>query len=365
MNKDILAALAKLGIDPNQNNTFNVQRNANEVMNTANAATGGDAVPGAVLAQEVFDAVPNYATFLGDLPGNHGTGLNAIETKTIIGDPGFFQLGAEQTTGALAVAQGQKTLPTDKVTITQKKLEMTIDISDELNRFNTLGAEGFQALLKSKMAKAAARTIEAAIVNGDTTNAGTGNVNLDDANPADTLYYLGFDGLRKAGLAATSPAPINVGSFDQGDLLSVANLLGDYFAAPEDCLWLFNRSTYNKALGIQAFYDASQRGEQSTLSGKALTNILGSDLFVARDMPKTEADGKVSTTASNNTLGQFLLFWKPAVQYGFGNTMQIKLFDLGKDGYQLQAWFYFGYGLVQKDASITDSSVGVGYNVTL
>jgi hypothetical protein len=33
----------------------------------------------------------------------------------------------------------------------------------------------------------------------DTTNAATGNVNLDDADPADTSYYLGADGLRRPG----------------------------------------------------------------------------------------------------------------------------------------------------------------------
>src|SRR3990167_4439207 len=42
--------------------------------------------------------------------------------------------------------------------------------------------------------------LDSAVVNGDTTNAATGNINLDDADPADTKHYLAFDGIRHAAL---------------------------------------------------------------------------------------------------------------------------------------------------------------------
>lgn len=372
MNKDILETLGRLGINVNGINTVqteksqieNMQKNANEVMNTGATGFGGDLVPTAVLAKEIFDAIPTYSSFLGMLPGYHGVGLAKIQEVDVIGEVGFFNLHSEKTTGAFALAQGTNRQITDKVTLTQKQYDLTIDVSNELAQFNILGAAGLEAKLKEKIAKAMVRTVESLIINGDTTNAATGNVNLDDADPADTLYYLGADGLRKAGIGGTG-TKVNVGTMDMADLIAVANCLGDYFAVPDECLWIFNRSTYNTALNIAEFADASKNGKASTINTGAITNILGADLVINRDMPKTEADGKVSTTASNNTLGQFMIFWKPSVQYGYGQELQLQLFNMGKDGWQLQGWFNVGLVVIQKKASVGDSSVGVGYNVTL
>lgn len=364
LNQDILDTLGKLGIQTDTVPAAAVQKNANEVMHTSNTGAGAEIVPTSVLAKQIFDTIQNYSSFLGMLPGYHGVGLNKIEEVSILGDPGFFDLHSEKTTGAFALAQGNKTQPTAKVTLTQKQYDLTIDVSNELAQFNILGAAGLEARLKEKIGKAMVRTVEALIINGDTTNAATGNVNLDDADPADTLYYLGALGLRYHGINGSGTSK-SVGSFDMADLIGVANLIGDFFAVPDECLWIFNRSTYNTCLNIAEFADAAKNGKQSTINTGAITNILGADVVVNRDMPKTEADGKVSTTAGNNTLGQFMIFWKPAVQYGFGQELQLQLFNMGKDGWQLQGWFNVAVTIVQKKAGQGDSSVGVGYNVTL
>lgn len=364
LNKDVLETLGKLGISGD--GIPELETNANEVMHTSNTNKGAELVPTSVLSQQIFDTILDYSSFLKMLPGYHGVGLNKIEEVPVIGDVGFFSLHAEKTTSAFSLAQGNTTLATAKVTLTQKQYDLTIDVSNELSQFNVLGAAAFEARLKEKIAKAMVRTVEGLIINGDTTNAATGNVNLDDADPADTLYYLGALGLRYYGIGGSAGVTkVDVGSFDMADLVSVANLLGDFFADPSQCLWLFNRSTYNKALNIAEFADAAKNGKQSTINTGAITNILGADVVVARDLPKTEADGKVSTTAANNTLGQFLIFWKPAVQYGYGQELQLELFNMGKDGYQLQGWFNVAVSIVQKLAGQGDSSVGVGFNVTI
>lgn len=347
-----------------ENEVQAVETNANEVMNTGAAGRGAELVPTVTLAKEIFDAIPTYPTFLNSLPGNHGVGLGKSEEVSIIGDPGFFKLHSEKTTGAFALAQGNSVLPTDKVTLNQKQYDLTIDVSNELKIFNVLGAAAFEAKLKEKITKAMIRTVEGLIINGDTTSGGTGNVNSDDGAPAADSYYLGANGIRQVGIAGTG-TKVSVGTFDMADLIGVANCLGDYFADPSECLWLFNRTTYNTALNIAEFADASKNGKPSTINNGAIANILGADVFIARDLPKTEADGKVSTTPSNNTLGQFALVWKPAIQFGFGEELQLRLFDMGKDGFQLQGWFNVAVAIVQKDAGATDSSVGIGYNVTL
>jgi hypothetical protein len=91
--------------------------------------------------------------------------------------------------------------------------------------------------------------MEALILNGDTTNAGTGNINSDDADPADTNYYLGANGLRKAAFAG-SGCTTDVGTLDFDDYITMLNILGQYAAKPEDLVWIMNRRTYNKSLAI-------------------------------------------------------------------------------------------------------------------
>jgi hypothetical protein len=136
-------------------------------------------------------------------------------------------------------------------------------------------------------------------------------------------------------------------------------------ANPEDCLWLFNRATYNKGLALDALLDASKRGAASTLSGNAIANLFGADVHISKHMGKTEADGKISTTATNNTLGQLGLIYKPAIQYGFGQPLEIDVVKVPGKGVSLIATFEFGFDILQKDAGYTDSSVAIGYNVTL
>lgn len=360
--KETNAAPKKDILDTAVNADLGIETNANEVMHTTNTSIGKELVPLNVLAEQVIDLVPQYSTFLGTLPGFHGNNMGISEKVSMIGDAGFFKGNSEWTTAAGAIAQGNTTPPTGEVTITQAPYVMSIDISKrELN----YAVGDLQALIVDKVARAWSRTAEALIINGDTETAATGNVNNDDGTPTTGLYYLQNDhGIRELAINGTS-LTVSVGTLDIGDFTSVENLLGDYMANPADCIWLFNRATYNKAMGLQAFYDAAQRGASSTLSGNAITNIHGADLFIARDMPKTEADGKVSATAGNNTLGQFGLLWKPAVQYGYGQPIEFDVVKIPGKGIQIIATVEFGFSIAQLKASQTDSSVGLGINVTV
>lgn len=368
INKETLqkaaTVLTKMGVDARKfmdpNDLKDLELNA--PMYTGGSGSGDELVNDTFIA-EVMDCIPNYGTFLNALPGNHGTGLQAVEVLPIIGDVGKFQLGTEVSSGAMVHGAGTHTLGTDKVTLTQKKLVMQIDVTDELSTFNPLRADAFEQKIREKIAKAMVRTVEHVIINGDTTNSATGNVNLDDADPTDTEAYLGFVGLRKTAFSESTTN--DVGTLDIDDFVTVENDLGDYFSDPSECFWIFNRRTYNKANSLDTFRDASKSGRESTIHGKAITNIDGADLFINRDMVLTEADGKSSTTGSNNTKGQFLLFWGPAVQFGFGKDLQVKLFDYGSRGYILDAWFYFAFSIVTSAAGVTDATVASAINVTV
>jgi len=60
-------------------------------------------------------------------------------------------------------------MPTAKVTLTQKKYLFSVDVSDEEVRFTNV--VDLVALINRKLARSAAETQEALILNGDTTTA--------------------------------------------------------------------------------------------------------------------------------------------------------------------------------------------------
>lgn len=352
------------------NEALEVETNANEIMNTGATGYGKELVPLAVLSQQVYDAIPKNGQFLSMLPGYHGSDLAITEKVPVLGDIGYFQGNTEATTGAMAIAQGTNRHVTADVTITQSEMILSVDVT---RRLLTYSAIDLQALLLQKIASAAALTQEAMIINGDTDTGATGNVNSDDQAAATTYatsggaahYSLLQDhGLRELAINGTS-LTVNAGTLDIADFPSVMQKLGQYSATPGDCLWLFNPSTYTKALGIAEFLSQAINGRNSTINSGAITNVFGSDLVSHRAVYKTEADGKLSATGTNNTLGQIVHFYKPAVQYGYGRPIEFDIVKIPGKGYQIVATYEFGFYISQLQGASTDSSVGAAINITL
>lgn len=363
INKNVLAALNSLGIGIDKGNNTQIETNANEQMHTGNTGFGAELVPAAQLSQEVFETLPKYSSFLDLLPGFHGYNLPMSIKKPMIGEAPFFKGASEHTDAPFTIKSGTR-LATADVQLDQKKFDMQIDISEELKEFNVLGADKFLAKIKEKIGASMTRTIEALIINGDIETGATGNVNSDDEAPAATDYFLKADGLRKVGLAEGG---LDVGTLDFADFIALTAKLGDYAGDPASCLWLLNGGSYTKALTIAEFLTASTNGKSSTVFDGSITNILGSDVRRARDLGKTEADGKKSyDTPANNVKGNILYFWLPAVQYGFGSQgLNVKLFDWGSQGVQLDCWFFLALKVIKKITNvITDATVANGYNIT-
>jgi HK97 family phage major capsid protein len=343
-----------------------IMTNANEVLHTTNTGYGEELVPTDVLMADIMSVIPEYRALTSMLPGFHGAGLDKQTTRPIIGDAGLMEFGSEQTTGALTDREANRRVGTDEVTLNQKKFFSEISISDELLQFNVLSPEQLEGLVREQIARSWVRTEEALIINGDTETGVTGNVNSDDGAPTAEIYYLAANGLRKTAIV-TDTNTHNAGPLTFDDFLSIINLIGDYASDPSNCLWLTNRATFNKTLGLSEFKDLSINGNLSSVNTAAITNILGSDLFIGRDMPKTEADGKVSTTPGNNTLGQYLYLWKPAVQWGYGRELRLEMKSAGHAGVTIDGWGYIGLGIVGKSqtANFDQATVGAGINITL
>jgi HK97 family phage major capsid protein len=314
---------------------------ANEVMHTTNTGYGAELVPTSVLMSDFLDMAPTYSPVVAAFQaGFHGRGLQKIEERPVIGEIGFHDLTGEWTTTAGAIGQGTKRIPTAKITLTQKTFQASVDVSDQDVRYSVID---LVAAIQAKLAKSAARTIEGLIINGDTTNASTGNVNSDDADPADTSYYLAAAGLRKSFLAAAT----DVGTLAFEDFVTVMAKLGAYAANPADVSLIMNTQTFLKSLGISEFAEQYKNGQASTVASgvNALSKILGVNVLTAETFGLTEADGKQSATPGSNTKGGFMFVNNKAVQYGFGSDYVLEVYRIPGKGWQILGSYDMGLAI--------------------
>lgn len=156
---------------------------------------------------------------------------------------------------------------------------------------------------------------DSVVLNGDNTNAATGNINLDDADPADTKHYLAFDGIRHAGLVdntanskdlAAASIALNDLRDVTGRMLHTAYLMD--WGHPMDPNDLVHIADPQTADHISTLDDVivwyQQKGTPLLMLNGQVAQALGRPVIGSIAMSKTEADGKVSTTGGNNVKGQ-------------------------------------------------------------
>lgn len=191
----------------------------------------------------------------------------------------------------------------------------------------------FLPFLREEAARSWAHHLDAAVLNGDTTNAGTGNINLDDADPADTLYYLAFDGIRHAALvdntanSADIAGAITLNAFKaQRSRMVDSTYLHDWSHPndPDELVYVADPGTCDAISFIDEFLTQDKRGPQATVLTGEQMRILGHPLIRSIAVSKTEADGKVSTTGNNNTKGQVVTFNRRGAVVGTRRQMKVE-----------------------------------------
>lgn len=352
-----------------------MEQKANEVMNTGNTGYGAEWVPDETFSKEVYDLVPQRSRLLPLLPGFHGTMLPKTYTAPVKGLQAgdlLFEGKNEWTTGTSSQTEDdhlQRRAFTQNVTLTQNGFICEIDISDDLIRYSPVEAERY---IKDELAKGMAFTVDMLIVNGDSETGATGNVNSDDQAPATTFAALG--GARYAPLkidhgirerAINGSYTVNAGTLDATDYLGLINLLGEYAEDPSQCLFIQQMAVRAKTLAISEFAEYQKYGNADAVQKGIMPTPYGVDILTHRAVPKTEADGKMSATAANNTKGQILALYKPAVQYGFGKDLTLETVRVPGYGWRIIATFDFDFKIVDSDASLANPTVAAAINITV
>lgn len=164
------------------------------------------------------------------------------------------------------------------------------------------------------------------VLNGDTTNAGTGNINLDDADPADTKHYLAQDGLRHAWLVDNTGNEINAaGAVTWAQLNRLRSLMIDdtnildwgHPTMDSDLVHVSDPRTADQIALLDEVLTVDKYGSNATVLTGEVSKIGRHPHIVSMAMRLTEADGKLSTTGSNNVKGQHMAFNRNGFKAGW------------------------------------------------
>lgn len=303
-------------------------------LDTAEAGFGNELIADALYVPRLWDAARNqYGTLMSRVESRPMSG--PVENHPVLGvTPTMLYYG--ETTDAIASATAFTTIKpgSNRVTLTAKKFIGNVNYSGELVEDAIIP---LVPLLQEALSRSQAKTMDYWILNGDATNAATGNINLDDADPADTLYYLAGDGVRHAALVDNTANARNVaGALSYADLLALPGLMLDRTYdqhwgrpdSPNDLLYVGTPELDNDVMNLDEVVAANANKGMLPEDGPMRGELcrIGRYPYISHTgMSLTEADGKVSTTAGNNTLGQIACFNTRGLLMGTRRVAQIEV----------------------------------------
>jgi len=261
----------------------------------------------------------------------------------------------------------------NRVTLTAKKFVLHQMWSGEMEEDAILP---FIPFLQQQLAVALAHYTDSLVLNGDTTNAGTGNINLDDADPADTKHYLAFDGIRHAGIVDNTANKYDAAGAVTLALLKLQKsrmLDATYLNAwghptdPNDLVYVSDMTTGDAIAMLDEVLTVDKYGANATILAGELARVMGHPLIASMAMSKTEADGKVSTTGSSNVKGQVAAFNRRAFKLGYRRRLKLETERLiGSDQTRLVASMRLAFGRFSPTGAASGiEAADILYNISL
>ncbi len=213
--------------------------------------------------------------------------------------------------------------------------------------------------LQAQLARAIARGIENAIVNGDTSDP---HMDADVTDPADVRKA--WVGYRKKALT-DSAANADLSTLNAENLLAIKRAMGKYAADPAECVWVVGISAFNQLLllrdqaGNPVVSTVDKYGAQATIVTGELARLFGIPVVVS---PLIREDLNASGVYDGTTVDRTVLFLVNRRAFVLGDRRRITLEtdkNIANQQIQLVAtWrgdFKHCYG--------SDVTVGMGYNI--
>lgn len=234
----------------------------------------------------------------------------------------------------------------------------------------------FIPFLRRQAALSVAHYSDSLVLNGDNTNASTGNINLDDADPADTKHYLAFDGIRHAALVDNTGNKVDAAGGTTLPLLhSLRGKMIDstrfvdwgHPVDPRDLVYVSDPETADQIALLDEYLTVDKYGPAATVFNGEAGSIAGHPHISSIAMPKTEADGKSSTTGANNVKGQVCAFNVRGYKVGWRRHVMVETERLpARDQTRIVYSLRMGFGrFTPTGAASGIESSAVLYDITL
>ncbi len=220
-------------------------------------------------------------------------------------------------------------MATSKSTLTATELVATQAWSYTLDEDSVVA---LMPAMRIELGRSGAEMIDDFAINADSTNAATGNVNSDDGDPADDSFFLtdGQNGIRRQHLVDNTAMTINAAAALTPTIFSSALvLMGKYATDPMNTVITCDIGTY-----LNGFLNSTNFPEVATIEKfGANATVLTGQLATYRGMPiipspvyrLSEADGKQSVTAGNNTKGGLSIYHRAMWNLGFRRDLLIEI----------------------------------------
>ena len=219
----------------------------------------------------------------------------------------------------------------NRVTVTASKFVIHQMWSGEMEEDSIIP---FVPFLRTQVMNSMAYYGDSLVINGDTTNAASGNINLYDADPADTKHYLAQDGLRHAVLVdntgnATSQA---AAAPTWSALYKIRTLMLDrtYFmdwghpANPADLVYVVNPELADKMVQeLDELITVDKYGPQASVLTGQVTKIGQNPVVSTIAMPNTETTGFV-INSPGTTYGTALAFNRNGYVIGWRRRVKME-----------------------------------------
>ncbi len=276
----------------------------------------GELWAGARAQSRVFGLLP---TFQMEQPTAYLPVEAAIPELTFVG---------ESTSATITNYTTTKT-GSNKVQVDAKKLVLAQVFSGEMEEDSIIPYIPF---LRGQQVRSLAHYSDSLVLNGDTTNAGTLNINLYDANPADTLHYLAADGIRHACLVDNAANTAGAGAaLSYTKLLALRGLMLDttylhdwgHPNDPGDLVFVCDPAAADDICDLDEVVTVDKYGPNAVVLTGEVANIGRHPLISSIAMAQTRSDGFVYN-AGSNTLSNVLAFNKRAFIVGIRRALKIE-----------------------------------------
>ncbi len=288
-----------------------------KALTSTGAGTGDELVP-TNMATELWQDFFSASLIAGDLPAQPMTS-DPMDISLGLGDVTWRKGGQNAATTATNVA-------TAKSILTSTEQVAEVDWSYNLDEDAIIA---MMPALRQRLQISGGEQMDAFALNADSTDAATGNINLDDADPDSDSYYLsdGQDGIRHLYIVDFATQHHNAGgdALADADMTAVLNMLGKYGLDINSVRIVPSISSYFAMLGLTNVATVDKYGPNAVILRGELGRYRGVPVIPSASQPLAEADGKVSTTAGNNTLGTISVYNRNFWRVGFRRGLLIEV----------------------------------------